>query len=142
MYGLKDADEYVNADSLEMIRIVQVETAHCIEHELDAMLDNPWIDCVMLGPCDLAASIGRLPDITCKESVRLQDKALEKIRKAGKSAGTSIGSTDANWIRSWYDRGANVISCGTETGHIISGASRTLAMIKGESFSDLEGGAV
>ncbi|MCK9548318.1 MAG: aldolase/citrate lyase family protein [Sphaerochaeta sp.] len=142
MYGLKDAAEYVNTDSLEMIRIIQVETAHTIEYELDAMLDNPWVDCVMLGPCDLAASIGRLPDITCKESVRLQDKALEKIRKAGKSAGTSIGSTDAAWIRSWYDRGANVISCGTETGHIINGASQTLAMIRGEAVTVLDGGAI
>lgn len=131
-YGLESADEYVKETSLEMIRIVQVETAHCIEYELDAMLDNPWIDCVMLGPCDLAASIGKLPDITCMESVRMQDKALEKIRKAGKSAGTSIGSSDPTWIRSWFDRGANVISCNNEITHILAGAQATLAMIKGE----------
>jgi 2-dehydro-3-deoxyglucarate aldolase/4-hydroxy-2-oxoheptanedioate aldolase len=141
-YGLKSADEYVKKTSLDMIRIIQVETEHCIEYELDKMLDNPWIDCVMLGPCDLAASIGRLPDITCSESVRLQDKALSKIRKAGKSAGTSIGSTDQRWIRSWFDRGANVISCGTETAHIINGARNTLQMIKGELLTSDEGGMV
>lgn len=141
-YGMDNASEYVEKTSKDLIRIIQVETATCIDYELDAMLDNPWIDCVMLGPCDLSASIGRLPDITCKESVRLQDKALEKIRKSGKSAGTSIGSYDPKFIRSWYDRGANVISCGTETAHIIAGASRTLSMIKGESVTQHEVGAI
>lgn len=142
MYGMQSADVYVKETSLEIIRIVQVETEHCIEYELDAMLENPWIDCVMLGPCDLAASMGNLPDIICSESVRIQDKALNKIRKAGKSAGTSIGSTDPGWIRSWYDRGANVISCGTETAHILTGASRTLAMIKGEELGEVKEGTV
>ena len=141
-YGLDSAVEYVEKKSLEMIRIVQVETAHCIDYELDAMLENEWIDCVMLGPCDLSASIGRLPDITCPESIRLQDKALTKIRKAGKSAGTSIGSNDPAVIASWFDRGANVISCGTETGHILTGASRTLSMIRGNLHVQAEAGAV
>lgn len=126
-----------------MIRIIQVETETCVEYELDTILENPWIDCVMLGPCDLSASIGKLPDITCRESVQLQDKALQKIRKAGKSAGTSIGSTNPQWIRSWFNRGANVISCGTETAHILDGASKTLAMIKGEKLHiQVETGAI
>jgi len=131
-YGLQNLEEYVHRTSLEMIRIVQMESEKVIEEELDEILENPWVDCVMLGPMDLAGSIGILPDMTCKESVAVQDKALGKIRKAGKSAGTSIGSYDEKWIRSWHDRGANVISCGTETSHILSGAQRTLSMIRGE----------
>ncbi len=134
-YGLQSLEKYVLQTSLEMIRIVQMESESVIENELDAILDNPWIDCVMLGPMDLSGSIGKLPDMTCKESVAIQDKALNKIRKAGKSAGTSIGSYDEKWIRSWYDRGANVISCGTETSHILFGAQKTLSMIRGEKLS-------
>jgi 2-dehydro-3-deoxyglucarate aldolase/4-hydroxy-2-oxoheptanedioate aldolase len=141
-YGLESAVDYVEKKSKDMIRIIQVETEHCVEYELDKMLDNQWIDCVMLGPCDLSASIGKLPDISCKESLKLQDKALQKIRKAGKSAGTSIGTDDPKVIHSWFNRGANVISCGTETAHIINGASRTLSMIKGESMKNYEGGAI
>lgn len=141
-YGLNDSFEYVNKTSLDMIRILQVETERCVDYELDKFLDNEYLDCVMLGPCDLSASIGRLPDIFCKESIALQDKALNKIRKAGKSAGTSIGTYDPKVIQSWKDRGANVISCGTESAHIIYGAQKTLAMLKGENLKISDGGAI
>jgi len=140
MYGLQDTNEYVHENVPGLIRIVQVETADTIEHELDAILEDPHIDCVMLGPCDLSASIGILPDITSPEAVVIQDKAIRKIRDAGKSAGTSIGSYDSAWIRSWYDRGANVISCGTETSHIIRGAREVLSMINGSDAKPIKGG--
>ncbi len=130
-YGLKDVVEYVKKDSQDLIRFVQIESIEAVENELDAILDNPWIDCVMLGPADLSASIGKLPDLACKESVAIQDKALQKIRKAGKSAGTCIGGYDEKWIQGWYDRGANVISCGFESEHILTGAKRTLSIIRG-----------
>lgn len=141
-YGLIDGAEYVNRTSLDMVRIIQIETEQCVDNELDRILDNEWIDCVMLGPCDLSASIGKLPDISCPESIRLQDKALKKIRDAGKSAGTSIGSDDPQVIRRWFDRGANVISCGSEFAHILSGARKTLSMLHGEKYLHVEGGAV
>ncbi len=130
LYGLEDVSTYVLEKSLEMIRIVQVESIQVIENHLDEILENPWVDCVMLGPMDLAASIGKLPDITCRESVAIQDKALQKIRNAGKSAGTSIASYDEKWIQSWYDRGANMVSCGLEMSHILSGAQNTLSMLR------------
>lgn len=129
-YGLDDAKEYVEKTSKEMIRIVQVETKDCVDNELDKILENEWIDCVMLGPCDLSASIGKLPDISCKESIQIQDKALQKIRKAGKSAGTSIGTDDSQIIKRWFDRGANVISCGTEPMYIINGARQMCSMLR------------
>lgn len=142
-YGLEDASDYVNSKSKDLIRILQVETEHCVDNDLDKILDDEWIDCVMLGPCDLSASIGKLPDISCKESILLQDKALAKIRKAGKSAGTSIGCDDPKVIKSWFDRGANVISCNSETTHIITGTKRTLSMIRQENCGiSFSGGAI
>ena len=137
-YGLDDSVEYVKKKSLDMIRIVQIESAYTVERELDAILDNEWIDCVMLGPCDLSASIGKLPDITCSESMKIQDKALEKIRKKGKSAGTSITTDDPEVFQSWRDRGANVISSGCESYYILNGAMKVLSMMKGTTFEKKE----
>lgn len=129
-YGLEDAAAYVKEKSLEMVRIVQIETQDTVDNQLDEMLENPWVDCFMLGPCDLSASIGRLPDTACKESLALQDRAIRKIRAAGKSAGTSIVTEDPEVIRSWWNRGVNVITCGTEVSAIISGCLRTLSMLR------------
>ena len=135
-YGLDDATVYVKEKSLDMVRIAQIEAQYTVDNELDKMVENPWVDCFMLGPCDLSASIGRLPDTACKESIALQDRAIRKIRDAGKSAGTSIVTEDPKIIRSWYDRGVNVITCGTEVSAIISGAVRTLGMLRGADGSN------
>lgn len=129
-YGLDDASEYIQNSRNNIVRILQIESKECIDNDLEKICDDDRIDCVMLGPCDLSASMGLLPDIMCKESIKIQDKALNIIRKSGKSAGTSIGTMDKKIIQRWQDRGANVISCNTEMTYIINGARQTLSMLQ------------
>ena len=128
-YGLDDTEEYINKTSLQMIRCVQIETKTAVDN-LDEMVKNPWVDCFIFGPFDLSGSIGELSKIYGKPTQDLVDTAIAKIKKAGKSIGTSLVTEDPKLLQFWYDKGVNVISCGSDTSYICSGASKTLQLLK------------
>ncbi|MHC1693178.1 MAG: HpcH/HpaI aldolase/citrate lyase family protein [Sphaerochaetaceae bacterium] len=129
-YGIMDQEEYIHHITLEkMIRMVQIETKTGVDN-LEEMCKNPWVDCFMIGPCDLSASIGHLYKIYEKPTTDLIRLAARKCRDAGKSIGISIATEDPQQIRFWYDMGLNVISCGSDTSHIVNGARRTLEHLK------------
>jgi 2-dehydro-3-deoxyglucarate aldolase/4-hydroxy-2-oxoheptanedioate aldolase len=94
------------------------------------MAKNPWVDCFIFGPCDLSGSIGELFKIYEKPTGDLIDIAIAKIKKAGKSVGISLVTDDPKQIQYWYDKGINVISCGSDTSYIGSGAKKTLQLLK------------
>jgi len=129
-YGLDNTQEYINKTSLEMIRCVQIESKTAVDN-LDEMVKNPWVDCFIFGPFDLSGSIGELSKIYEKPTQDLIDTAIGKIKKAGKSIGTSLVTEDPKLIQFWYDKGINVITCGSDTSYIVSGAKKSLQLLTG-----------
>jgi hypothetical protein len=84
----------------------------------------------IFGPCDLSGSIGELFKIYEKPTGDLIDLAVDRLKKAGKSAGISCVTEDPDQIRYWYDKGINVISCGADTSYIGNGGKRVLNILK------------
>jgi 4-hydroxy-2-oxoheptanedioate aldolase len=126
-YGIDDVDEYINKGSLDMVRCVQIETVTAVEN-LDEMVENPWVDCFIFGPCDLSGSIGELNKVFEKNTSDLIDRAIKILKKAGKSIGVSTHSDDRETLRYWHDKGINFISAGADSRHILAGA-RNVSMI-------------
>lgn len=129
-YAIMDQEYYINHISREeMIRCVQIESKTAVDN-LDEMVKNPWVDAFIIGPCDLSASIGHLYKIYEKPTTDLIREAAKKVRGAGKSMGISIATENLEQIQFWHDMGINVISCGSDTSHLINGSQRTLKMLK------------
>jgi 2-dehydro-3-deoxyglucarate aldolase/4-hydroxy-2-oxoheptanedioate aldolase len=128
-YALDDQEVYINKTSLEMIRCVQIKTKTTVEN-LKKKAKNPWVDCFIFGPYDLSGSIGELSKIYGKPTQDLVDTAIAKIKKAGKSVGTSLVTEDPALLQFWYDKGVNVISCGSDTSYIGAGAKKTFQLLK------------
>jgi len=129
-YGVMDQREYICHGSREdMIRCVQIETKMAVEN-LDEMVKNPWVDAFIIGPCDLSASIGQLYRIYEKPTIDLIRLAAKKVRDAGKSMGISIATESLEQMRFWHEMGINVISCGSDTSHLISGSRDTLRKLQ------------
>lgn len=126
-YGIDDVDEYINKGSLDMVRCVQIETVTAVEN-LAEMVENPWVDCFIFGPCDLSGSIGELNKVFEKNTSDLIDRAIKILKKAGKSIGVSTHSDDRETLRYWHDKGINFISAGADSRHILAGA-RNVSMI-------------
>lgn len=120
-YGNEDVNEYIEKGVFELARLVQVETSEAVAN-LDEILTVPYIDGFIIGPCDLAASVGELGKIEQPKTQALIRKAAECITAAGKSFGVSIGDASPEFLDFYLGLGANLISSGVDYGYLLNGA--------------------
>ncbi|CUH40830.1 2-keto-3-deoxy-L-rhamnonate aldolase [Jannaschia seosinensis] len=115
IYGL-DAGYAARADDLTVW--VQAESRSAIEN-LDAICAVPGIDCVFLGPADLAADMGTTPADPAFHAV-LED-AIARIAAAGIAPGIFAADPER-----WVAAGARVVSMGAD-GMVLAAGLRGLA---------------
>lgn len=85
-----DRLEYTRTANDEILIIAQIETREAMEN-LEEILTTPGIDAYLIGPNDLAASLGHLGDIHHPEV----EKAIENIVERGKKVGVPGGFASA-----------------------------------------------
>jgi len=135
-YALMDQEYYIDHVVKEqMIRCVQIESKTAVDN-LPQMVKNPWVDCFIIGPCDMSGSIGQLFKIYEKPTGDLIRKAARICNDAGKSIGISLITEDKKLIEYWHDMGINVISCGSETCFITNGCKHVLEIMDGLENED------
>jgi len=125
-YGTDDMEEYIREEPKRLARFIQIETALTVKN-LPEIVKNPYIDGYIIGPCDLAGSIGKLPNYKCKENMALIKEIIHILKDNGKCIGFSIGSIDPAEIQGWRDMGINMISSGGDYNYVLNGAKRFLA---------------
>lgn len=128
-YGNLEARDYVEHGVFGMARILQVETEEAVRN-LKEILQVPYIDGFVIGPCDLAASVGEL----CKEEQpktnALIRKAAEILREAGKPFGVSFGEISDETLDFYLKIGATFASSGVDYGYLLHGAKETRIRLK------------
>lgn len=94
--------------------LVMVETRAGID-ALDAIVATPGVDGVFIGPNDLAlgCGYGRGTYRDEPEVAALLQRVVDACRAAGKVAG--LFCSDVEMARHWADRGARLLSAGTDT---------------------------
>lgn len=110
-------------------RIAQVEHVDAVRN-LDAMLKVPFLDAIILGPCDLSGTIGHLNDIFHPEVLALIDECIAKCKAAGIPIGIAVGANTEADVRFWLDRGIQFISAGSDMSAIANGARAQYAMMR------------
>ncbi len=103
-----DAVRYaLPSDYEKRLVVAMLETQNAIDNHLDAMLEVEGIDVFFIGPGDLSQDMGFPPAPPFGEPrpAIVMDKvavAVEKIRKAGKIAGTLV---TADELPHWFANG-------------------------------------
>jgi len=105
-------EDYVHVANREMCLIVMVETVKGIE-QLDNILQVAGVDGVFIGPADLAASMGFVGESDHPEVRAEIERAIKKIRLAGKAAG--IMALTKELAEQYRNYGANMIAVGVDT---------------------------
>lgn len=121
--GFAAIDDYLTTANDQICLIVQVESVKGLE-ALDAILAIPGIDCVFIGPADLAADMGYLGNSGHPEVKAAVLGALSRIRAAGKAAG--VLATEAGFIADCKAAGANFVGVGVDVA-ILASALRQMA---------------
>lgn len=133
-YGMADTNKYIERGSLELCRFVQIEARGAYE-ELDGILAIPWLDGVIVGPCDLAGQYGSLTDIMAPPMLERIGDIARRGRAAGKTVGLSIGADDLDTLQKWFSLGISMLSAGADTTSLWTCASQTLQTLKEASKS-------
>ena len=123
-YGSIDMKEYIHEISKKVLVIIQIEDIEAIRN-LDDILAVPGIGALVLGPCDLSASLGLLGEINHPEVRKAMETFVEKSKKAKIPFGVSMGYNDEA-VRYWAGKGPNFIFTSNEVDYILSGSKYNL----------------
>lgn len=116
-YGITDISKYLEIADSKIWKIMQIEHIEAVEN-LEEILNVDGVDAVMIGPNDLAASLGYIGQNNHIEVKKVMDIAAKKIVKSGKPFGISIGY-DPKIMKEWIERGVNYIEVGCDTAFIL-----------------------
>lgn len=122
-YGLK-FQEYVDRANDEIAVIVQAEHIDAVEN-IEAIIQVPGIDAVLVGPYDLSASLGKLGQVDDAEVVQ----AIQQVTKVCLGAGVRLGifGVSADAVKPFIEQGYTLITAGVD------------ALMLGKSATDLLG---
>jgi 2-keto-3-deoxy-L-rhamnonate aldolase RhmA len=115
-FGGTSTEDYLKEADDRNLVIVQVEHIDAV-NDLDAILEIPGLDGMVLGPNDLAGSMGKLGRTSDPEVEAAMDEVIAKGRRSEKFIGASVGySPEA--IRGWLAKGVRWIAVGQDTANL------------------------
>jgi 2-keto-3-deoxy-L-rhamnonate aldolase RhmA len=125
-YGLKFR-EYLSAANREIAVIVQAEHARAVEN-IDAIVRVPGVDAVLLGPYDLAASLGKMGQIDDPAV----SKAIGRVTDACRAVNMPLGyfGVTAAAVQPYAARGYTLLVAGVDTLFLANGAKALLAELR------------
>jgi 2-keto-3-deoxy-L-rhamnonate aldolase RhmA len=120
-YGLR-FQEYVETANERVAVIVQAEHARAVEN-IESIVQVAGIDAVLLGPYDLAASLGKMGRIDDPAVTQ----AIDHITRTCQAAGIPLGcfGISAAAIRPYMEGGYTLIVAGVDT-LLLAGAAKKL----------------
>ena len=119
----QDRDYYVTSDD-DLMLVAQIESLAAIDN-IEAICAVPGIDMLLIGPRDLAGSMGRLDRFDDPALWREVRRAETAILKSGRKLASSIhpGRT----VRSMFADGYDLVLCGKDVDFLMVGARTSLA---------------
>jgi 2-dehydro-3-deoxyglucarate aldolase len=125
-YGLK-FQEYVSRANEEIVVVVQAEHIDAVNN-IEAIVQVPGIDGILIGPYDLSASLGRLGEVTHPDVVA----AIERVTQACRGVNMPLGifGMTAEAVRSYIERGYTLLAVSIDTVLLGTVARKMLAQLK------------
>ena len=121
-YGFRFA-EYVASANADISVIVQAEHRSAVEN-IDAIVQVPGVDAVLLGPYDLSASYGKMGQISDPEVLNGIDRVTTSCQAVRMPLGYFGISFDA--VKPWMDKGYSLVVAGVDVLVLGNGARRML----------------
>lgn len=120
------AEAYAREADDNMVVITQVETGEAVEN-LEEILSVPGLSGVMIGPTDLAISLGYMQDRTPSRVLETIQGVLNRCREREVPFGFFAGSVEEGMH--WMERGGLILSCSSDTTFVAEGMSAMSAQI-------------
>ncbi len=111
-----------------VITFAQIESAEAMEN-LDEICAVEGLDALLLGPSDLALSMGEAPSANPTNPVVLE--AIDRVRQAASAHGLKVANfcTDVEYAAGLFELGDDMVTAAVDTGLLRHGAE-LLARVK------------
>ena len=136
IYG---GDGYAKHADQEILKLAMIETKEALE-KLDEILDTPNLDGIYIGPADLSLAVGEEPGFDKPESTKAYKeilRILDAAKKRNLLAGLHNGT--AEYAQKMIEKGFNLVTVGSDSRYIASGAKSDLEKLKGIKTSKSKG---
>lgn len=128
-WGLESEKDFVDGSLNGTLRMIQIEHIDAV-NDLENIIKNPYIDGYVLGPNDLAASIGHIGDMYHEDVKAVLEKTVKILKSTGKIIGLALVSFSREDIEYWKSLGVKMFSVGGDSKYLREGARADYGMIK------------
>ncbi len=126
-YRPEKSRDYVQKESLSLVRLVQIESIALID-ALEEAAAHPFVDGFIFGPNDLSGSLGEMLNVFGEKTVQAIRRAAEIIKRHGKKIGLACGSRPEE-IEFWKAIGLDMLFAGGDWSFLSAKASEVLALL-------------
>jgi 2-keto-3-deoxy-L-rhamnonate aldolase RhmA len=123
-YGRRGGPEFCRKLNEEMICILQIEHNDAIQN-IDEIVAVPGVTSLVIGPNDLAGSLGHIGEPRHLEVLRAIDVVLSSAGRHGLPLGIGIGA-DPQIVKEWIDKGMRWIALGSDSSLLLGALSQAL----------------
>jgi 2-dehydro-3-deoxyglucarate aldolase/4-hydroxy-2-oxoheptanedioate aldolase len=127
-YGREDAQTYLAEANRRVFVAIQIETAEAY-NELDAILDLPGYDSIVIGPNDLSGSMGLLGQLDHPKVVEAVGSIASRARAAGHYCGIGMAPNVEHAARA-IKQGVQWVQFGGDCGFLIDSAERLYGRVR------------
>jgi 2-dehydro-3-deoxyglucarate aldolase/4-hydroxy-2-oxoheptanedioate aldolase len=111
-YGRKGGPAFIRRANETVLTIAQIEHIEAVNN-LDAILLVPGLTSLLIGPNDLAGSLGHAGEPHHPDVVQAIDMVLSKTAKAGVPVGIAVGGEEEELL-SWVKKGVRWLTIGSD----------------------------
>ncbi len=134
-YGRIAGPAYCKQADEAVITIAQIELIEAVKN-LDAILETPGLDSIVIGPCDLAGSMGYPGDCSHPRVLKTVDEIVRKARAANVMVGLGTGQ-DPEVARRWLAQGVQWIAMGSDWSLLVEAGDRMLSGVRSSSSAPI-----
>jgi 2-keto-3-deoxy-L-rhamnonate aldolase RhmA len=127
-FGARGGPEFCKAANEAIITIVQIEQAEALRN-LAEILAVPGLTSIVVGPNDLAASLGYTGQPRHPEVLRAIESVIAQARTAKVPMGIAVGD-DPDLLCEWVDKGVNWLAMAADYGLIVRAASQLATAVR------------
>lgn len=127
-YGTRGGPDFCQAANQAIITIVQIEQIEAYQN-LNEILRVPGLTSIVVGPNDLAASLGFTGQPRHPEVIRAIDSVIAQARAAKVPMGIAVGD-DPEALVEWADKGVNWIAMAADYGLLLRATSQLAQRVR------------
>jgi 2-dehydro-3-deoxyglucarate aldolase/4-hydroxy-2-oxoheptanedioate aldolase len=127
-YGRRGGPDYIRAANAAVLTVVQVEHIDAVNN-LDDILAVPGLSALLIGPQDLAGSLGHAGEPRHPEVLRAIDTILAKAGRAKMPVGLATGCETEEFV-SWVRKGVQWLTVGGDFWLMVRALSQLTTQIR------------